>query len=330
LKQSKHSIIFIFLVGCSSNQSNLQTTSKQGLTVETKLIPTQELSNEQRPKQQAKPLPKQQAKPLPKQRAKPLPKQQAKPLPKQQAKPLPKQQAKPLPKQQAKPLPKQQAKPLPKQQVKPLPKQQAKPLPDDAKLLLPPTLPVLTPNIKAPKKFKHPLTDADKLIFMLGEDEKGLYLYGEGAIVEGAFDKFQLYINYYNNKNITLNRLMLHSPGGLVNEGLKMGGYIRQNSWTTDSDKHMKCYSACALIFAAGVKKRIQAGAEVGFHRPYDPVRPDTPEFIDIVYKQYKPYWHYIQGSPALYDIFMKGYGREDMLILKADSIDQYMNVETY
>lgn len=187
-----------------------------------------------------------------------------------------------------------------------------------------------SPNIKAPSKFNHPLDDATNLIFMLGEDESGYYLYGEGALLTGAYDKFLKYVNFYSQQNIELNRLMLHSPGGIVNEGLKIGYYLRENKWITDSDKYMKCYSTCGFVFASGVEKRIQGGAEVGFHRPYLVNEADTQEFIQQVYQDYLPFWNYIQGDQKLYHDFMTNYGRDDMLILDTKTIKQYMVVEFY
>ncbi|GGB45970.1 hypothetical protein GCM10011607_02560 [Shewanella inventionis] len=194
----------------------------------------------------------------------------------------------------------------------------------------PPSLPKIMPDIRAPDRYKHPLQHANKIIFMLGEDDNGHYLYGEGPLLTGAHEKMLRYINFYKESGIELKRLMLHSPGGLVKEGLLIGNYIRQNNWTTDSDKHMRCYSSCGFIFASGVKKRIQKGAEIGFHRPYIPTKEDTPEFIKQVYDEYQPYWSYIQGDHALYDIFMKQYGRDDMYILRSGTISKYMQVEVY
>lgn len=193
-----------------------------------------------------------------------------------------------------------------------------------------PVLPAHEFDIRAPKSYQHPLANAHKIIFMLGEDKAGNYLYGEGPLLAGTYEKMLRYINFYKKKNINLNRLMLHSPGGLVNEGLLIGNYVRQHNWTTDSDKYMRCYSSCGFIFASGVKKRIQQGAEIGFHRPYDPAKSDTPYFIEQVYQEYKPYWRYIQGDPALYDLFMKQYGRDQMYIMRADTIGRYMQVEVY
>ncbi|WP_114766218.1 hypothetical protein [Vibrio rhodolitus] len=186
------------------------------------------------------------------------------------------------------------------------------------------------PDFYAPEKFGHPLQHSKKLTFMIGEDSKGSYLYGEGPIIEGAYDKFLKYVNHYQKLGINLDRLMLHSPGGVLNEGILIGEYILKNQWNTDADKYMRCYSTCGFIYAAGSQKRIQSGAEVGFHRPYLPNKADTPEFIEQVYKEYQNYWKAVSGSPALYNKFMREYGRHDMYILNNRNIQKYMIVEKY
>ena len=195
-----------------------------------------------------------------------------------------------------------------------------------------PRLPELriNPNFLAPEKFQHPLQTSEKLVFMLGEDDQGNYLYSEGAITDGAYDKFLRYVDHYAKNGVKLDRLMMHSPGGMLAEGIKIGQYIRDNNWTTDLDKHMRCYSSCAMIYAAGVNKRMQSGAEVGYHRPYLPGVPDTPELVQQVYLDYQPYWQSVHGDPKLYDDFMKNYGRDDMLVLTAETAPKRMIIEKY
>ncbi|MGF1763394.1 hypothetical protein [Aliivibrio kagoshimensis] len=191
-------------------------------------------------------------------------------------------------------------------------------------------LPVEMPSIQAPKYLKHPLSESMEVIFLLGEDQKGYYLYGEGSLTEGTFVKFQRYIAHYQSRNIKLNRLMIHSPGGLMKEAMKIGRYMQEHGWTSDSDKYMRCYSACGFIYASGVAKRMQNGAKVGFHRPYLPNREDTPEMIYAMYDRYLPYWKEINGDLKLFDKFMKNYGRDDMLILTTENANQYFMADIY
>ncbi|TVU64259.1 hypothetical protein FQP88_05005 [Vibrio atlanticus] len=190
--------------------------------------------------------------------------------------------------------------------------------------------PLVFPEFYAPEKYKHPLRHSKNLNFMIGEDDKGSYLYGEGPIVPGAYKKFLTYVNHYKKQGVELKRFMLHSPGGVLDEGIQIGEYIHNNGWETDADKYMRCYSTCGFIYSAGTKKHIQSGAEIGFHRPYLPGVADTPEFIEKVYNEYQVYWTTVDGNKELYDKFMLEYARDEMLILKTNNIDNYIPVEKY
>jgi len=193
-----------------------------------------------------------------------------------------------------------------------------------------PSPPLVFPEFYSPEKYKHPLRHSKNLNFMIGEDDKGSYLYGEGPIVPGAYKKFITYVNHYKKQGVELKRFMLHSPGGVLDEGIQIGEYIQKNGWETDADKYMRCYSTCGFIYSAGTKKHIQSGAEIGFHRPYLPSVADTPEFIEKVYNEYQAYWTTVDGNKELYDKFMLEYGRDEMLILKTNNIDNYIPVEKY
>lgn len=193
-----------------------------------------------------------------------------------------------------------------------------------------PSPPIVFPEFYAPEKYKHPLRHSKNLNFMIGEDGKGSYLYGEGPIVQGAYKKFLAYVDHYKKQGVELKRFMLHSPGGVLDEGIKIGEYIQKNDWETDADKYMRCYSTCGFIYSAGTKKHIQSGAEIGFHRPYLPGVADTPEFIEKVYNEYQNYWKSVDGNKELYDKFMLEYGRDEMFILKTSNIDNYIPVEKY
>jgi hypothetical protein len=196
--------------------------------------------------------------------------------------------------------------------------------------LLAPALPKMNPDFKAPPSLRHPLQGSEHVNFMIGQDDKGNYLYAEGGIGPGTFNRFKQYVNHYEKQGIKLDRFMMHSPGGMLAEGINIGHYIKKNSWSTDADSAMRCYSACAMIYAAGNEKRIQQGAEIGFHRPYIPEKPDTAEFVAQVYQDYISYWSYVGGDKALYDEFMLNYGRDEMLILDANNIQEHFKVEQY
>ena len=62
-------------------------------------------------------------------------------------------------------------------------------------------------------------------------------------------------------------RVWLNSPGGDVMAAMEIGRIIRSVDGVTDIPLNKRCYSSCALIFIAGVK-RFNYG-ELGLHRPY-------------------------------------------------------------
>lgn len=185
-------------------------------------------------------------------------------------------------------------------------------------------------ELQAPAKYHHPVREAKELTMMLGEDKAGYYLYAEGPIQKGTYAKFLKYVDFYQQQNRALHRLMMHSNGGLMDEGLQIGEYLHQHGWTTDLDSHMRCYSSCAFIYMGGVKKRFQAGAELGFHRPYLPDVPDSAQIIAGVYRTYSPYWQQVGGSQQLYDEFMMHYGRDDLLMLTDKTVGKYVSVTKY
>ena len=235
------------------------------------------------------------------------------------------------------PVPKNQPKPTPAMVYQPSKKQKERltqqpavpfeklPMKQQDKVRESEILPML-----APAKLKHPVNDSLEMMFLIARDDEGDYLYGEGAITLSTYMNFIKVVNKYKDRGVDLKRLMMHSPGGTMSSGQKIATYLHSNGWTTDSSKHMRCYSACGFIFASGTKKRMEPGAEIGFHRPYIPDQADTPEFIEATYYRYLDFWIEIGGTRELYDEFMLNYSRDDMLILKSNTINNHFKVEKY
>ncbi len=69
--------------------------------------------------------------------------------------------------------------------------------------------------------------------------------------------------------------LLLRSDGGDVNSAMTLGAEIRNLGWTTVVPTGAGCYSACAMIWAAGTERRVGRGAVLGFHGPYREVGDD-------------------------------------------------------
>lgn len=65
-------------------------------------------------------------------------------------------------------------------------------------------------------------------------------------------------------------RVVLHSPGGLVIEGLAMGRAVADAR--VDTAVRDVCASSCTLVFVAGQDRLVGGRARVGFHRSSSPV----------------------------------------------------------
>ena len=58
----------------------------------------------------------------------------------------------------------------------------------------------------------------------------------------------------------------LNSQGGKIDTAIKIGFEVR--SWQMTTEVVDTCQSACALIWAAGVDRRLPLGTSLGFHQP--------------------------------------------------------------
>jgi hypothetical protein len=64
-------------------------------------------------------------------------------------------------------------------------------------------------------------------------------------------------------------RLILQSGGGVVQEALALGRFIRAQQIDTRMLPGEVCYSACPYLLAAGVRREIPGEASVGVHQHY-------------------------------------------------------------
>lgn len=81
----------------------------------------------------------------------------------------------------------------------------------------------------------------------------------------------------------TVTEVLLHSPGGMVDEGYAIGQLIRSHGLATRVPDGASCVSACADIFLGGVIRRVDPGGRLGIHM--DTVAND-PVFVDWVTRQ--------------------------------------------
>lgn len=97
------------------------------------------------------------------------------------------------------------------------------------------------------------------------------FVHIKGEIRSGDAEQFEA-ITVGRNK-VTV---VLESPGGLVNEALRIGASIRLENFATMVLPESKCYSACGLIWVSGARRYMSESSEIGFHAAY---REEAGEF---------------------------------------------------
>ncbi len=91
----------------------------------------------------------------------------------------------------------------------------------------------------------------------------------KGRIEPGDFSKVLRVIDSHNNsRSCKLYNIKLSSPGGDVDEAMKIGRIIRKRELFTEVDPADQCLSSCVLILGAGVVRSVFE-ARIGIHRPY-------------------------------------------------------------
>jgi len=100
----------------------------------------------------------------------------------------------------------------------------------------------------------------------------------EGPISAGDADRLssaisQSHVDPYDERT---GSLCLKSNGGSYAEALKIADLIFERGLSTVVEFGSECYSACAIIFMAGVTserespmRKLSAGGVLGFHAPY-------------------------------------------------------------
>jgi hypothetical protein len=63
--------------------------------------------------------------------------------------------------------------------------------------------------------------------------------------------------------------VFLHSPGGLVNEGLSIAAEIWQRGFTTVVAPGVECHSICAVIWVSGGSRMMDSTSVIGVHAAY-------------------------------------------------------------
>lgn len=97
--------------------------------------------------------------------------------------------------------------------------------------------------------------------FELGADGR---LFASGTIDPGAAARFAAEIA---KRGGYVKTVVLHSPGGSVQDSLQIGRLIRERKFNTEVEDGSYCASSCPLIFAGGVERVAGAKAAIGVHQ---------------------------------------------------------------
>ena len=117
-------------------------------------------------------------------------------------------------------------------------------------------------------KRRAPLRVSDKqlaaaMTFELVGDGK---LMAIGTIMPGSADALAAEIA---KRGSYVKTIVLHSPGGSVQDALKMGRLIREKKFSTEVESGRYCASSCPLVFAGGVERRAGEKAAIGVHQVF-------------------------------------------------------------
>ena len=128
----------------------------------------------------------------------------------------------------------------------------------------PSTMPDMELPTELPERLEFTMQDA-------GELGNVLLLYG--AIESGDADRFAVYLMSLGDLTVPV---ALNSPGGVVDEALKIGRTLRDRDADTAILPGMVCVSACPYMLAGGGERRVSRRAAVGMHQHYY----ETPAYL--------------------------------------------------
>jgi hypothetical protein len=107
-------------------------------------------------------------------------------------------------------------------------------------------------------------SEAEPMVFRLGTHGAA---FAEGTITPGTGEAFAEFLAQDRAKNIT--EIVLHSPGGSVNDAGAMARAIRDAGLATRVLADGYCASSCPIVFAAGVDRVADATAWIGVHQAF-------------------------------------------------------------
>lgn len=119
-----------------------------------------------------------------------------------------------------------------------------------------------------PEAPPHEITSSPEALktAMRFELQPGGTLLAEGTIDPGSADRFEQEIAERGEYVTTIS---LDSPGGSVEDALRISRLIRENGYATRVAKGALCASSCPIVLAGGVERRVEEGAVIGVHQVY-------------------------------------------------------------
>ncbi|MDF2235062.1 hypothetical protein P2H44_21080 [Albimonas sp. CAU 1670] len=125
-----------------------------------------------------------------------------------------------------------------------------------------------------------PQTLPRRLTFSMHPTEEfGEVMLVAGAIDEGAAARLRFYLEDLPRPP---DAVALHSPGGSVDEALKIGRRLRELDLDTLALPDAACLSACPYILAGGVERTVSRTAWVGLHQHYYDENTLLPAFLAV------------------------------------------------
>ncbi len=102
----------------------------------------------------------------------------------------------------------------------------------------------------------------------------GSIVHASGTITPGTAARFDRFAAAEGDTDAPFDTVVLHSPGGLVDEAIALARHIRAADLRTRVPAEGYCASSCPLVFAGGTERIAHKDAWIGVHRAFVP--PDT------------------------------------------------------
>ncbi len=138
-------------------------------------------------------------------------------------------------------------------------------------------------------------------------DDSRWFVYLEGYIDTGATARLEHVLDAEGVRSAVV---YFDSPGGHVVEAMALGRVLRERGYATSVGirapgsalpRAGRCYSACPIAYAGGVRRSLEPGSVIGTHRAANSVPvPDETAFQEAVTGQVKDYLIQMDISPEL------------------------------